>query len=178
MVKEKCVPRTIKKPTEDIFVDLQDILQPIDDIVDDVFARYPDKVSVRVKNQDDSGFQHVEISRRSVYELALSMDSDANISRLLNIDESSLRAHFKDMLSMARAVTKNKLKRVNLLYALQPKYAADRIFALKNYCGMSDNGLIEAIETETNAVFKVVPPPKPEWPVDEKIPEEVLDEES
>jgi len=101
------------------------------------------------------------ISRRQVYKYASVLSNNYLISNLLGIDKNTLAAQFKEELTVGRAVAKQKLLTRFYHLALYGNNAADRIFALKNHCGMSDNGLTEELDDiEEGIQFRVARPTK------------------
>lgn len=123
--------------------------------------------SIQNRNEIVSIYSHnlkrtVEVTRDQVYKYASVMSSNALISDLIGIDSTSLAKHFSREIKMGRAFAKQKLmvRFYNLaLYGTNP---ADRIFALKNWTAMSDQGLKEELEdAEQGADFKIRRPQKP-----------------
>ena len=104
----------------------------------------------------------VHIRRRDVYKQASVMASNNQVACLFGIDRKTIKAHFSKELDMARAYARQKLiaRFYNLaVYGTNP---ADRIFALKNWAGLTDQGLTEELDDmEEGVEFKVRRPQKP-----------------
>ena len=142
-----------------------EIFRHIDEMAEKFLSSRNDTVTIPTRDVDDDNSWHdINISRRSVYLLALNMDSNANISHILGIDRKTVKKHFHTELELARAVMRNKVKAVSPREALNGKNVVDRLFWLKNFGGMSDDGLVEDFDDEVEANFKVSIPPIPEFP--------------
>ncbi len=101
------------------------------------------------------------ISRDQVYKYASVMSSNFLIAELLGIDANTLKDLFKRELKMGRAFARQKLMVRFYNLALYGNNPADRIFALKNWTAMSDQGLKEELEdVEEGAQFKIRRPQK------------------
>lgn len=151
-----------------------EIFRHIDEMAELFLASRSDTVTLDIPDPDDGNSRKPKnFSRRSVYLLALNMDTNQNIAKILGVDDSTVKKHFKKELDLARAVMKNKVKAVSTREALNGKNVVDRIFWLKNFGGMSDNGITEDMDEEQEAVFKVTAPAIPKFP---KITKESVDE--
>lgn len=101
------------------------------------------------------------ICRDQVYKYASVMSSNNLIAELLGIDTNTLTLHFKRELKMGRAFARQKLMVRFYNLALYGSNPADRIFALKNWTAMSDQGLKEELEdVEQGTEFKIRRPQK------------------
>lgn len=104
----------------------------------------------------------VHIRRGDVYKQASVMASNNQISNLYGIDRKTMALHFTREMDMARAYAKQKLLTRFYHLAVYGNNPADRIFALKNWMGMSDQGLVEELgDMEEGVEFKVRRPQKP-----------------
>ena len=98
----------------------------------------------------------ITICRDQVYKYASVMSNNNLISELLGIDTGTLVKYFKRELTMGRAFARQKLATRFYHLALYGTNPADRIFALKNWTAMSDQGLKEELEdAEAGAEFKI-----------------------
>lgn len=118
----------------------------------------------------------VNLTRRQVYKYACSMGSNRMIAEIIGIDKATLAKHFERELNMARAFTRYKLLTRFQNLAISGTVPSYTIFALKNWCDMSDNGMMTTDEeTEDGVEFKVTRPSAPETPVNEPV--SALDED-
>jgi hypothetical protein len=120
----------------------------------------------------------VSVCRDQVFKYASVMSSNNLIADLLGIDVNTLVKNFKRELKIGRAFARQKLmvRFYNLaVYGTNP---ADRIFALKNWTAMSDQGLKEDLEdVEQGAEFKIRRPQKAiERLNDQEIRNDIADE--
>jgi len=105
--------------------------------------------------------QTVTITRDQVYKYAAVMSNNNLIAELIGIDTNTLTARFKRELKMGRAFARQKLAVRFYNLALYGNNPADRIFALKNWTAMSDQGLKEELEdVEAGTEFKIRRPQK------------------
>jgi hypothetical protein len=72
-----------------------------------------------------------------VYNLAVIGCNDREIATWFDVDESTLRYNFKDIIEKGREDLKHSLRRAMIKNALQGN-AALQIFLAKNFLGMSD----------------------------------------
>lgn len=119
----------------------------------------------------------VHIRRGDVYKQAAVMTNNNVLSHLFGIDRKTLTKHFSRELEMARAFGRQKLLVRFYHLAVYGTNPADRIFALKNWAGMSDAGLTEELgDIEDGVEFKVKRPEKPIEKIIESSPTlEVVD---
>ena len=104
----------------------------------------------------------VNISREDVYKAASVMASNNQVAALFGIDRKTMAKHFHRELDMARAFAKQKLLTRFYHLAVYGNNPADRIFALKNWAGLSDQGMVEELgEMEEGVEFKIKRPVKP-----------------
>lgn len=104
----------------------------------------------------------VTVSRDQVYKYASVMSNNTLIADLLGISKETLASNFKRELKMGRAFARQKLFVRFYHLALYGNNPADRLFALKNWGNMSDNGLKEELdEIEEGAEFQIRRPKKP-----------------
>lgn len=104
----------------------------------------------------------VHIRRGDVYKQAAVMASNNQVSHIFGIDRKTMAKHFSRELNMARAFAKQKLITRFYHLAVYGTNPADRIFALKNWTNMTDNGLTEELsDMEEGVEFKVRRPVKP-----------------
>lgn len=104
----------------------------------------------------------IQITRGDVYKQASVMASNNQVAHLFGIDRKTMAKHFSRELDMARAFAKQKLLTRFYHLAVYGNNPADRIFALKNWAGMSDSGMIEELgDMEEGVEFKVKRPQKP-----------------
>jgi hypothetical protein len=75
---------------------------------------------------------------KDVYELAVIGCNDREIARWFDLDESTLRYNFTDIMEKGREDLKHTLRRAMIKNALSGN-AALQIFLAKNMLGMSDN---------------------------------------
>lgn len=115
--------------------------------------------------------RNVYIRRGDVYKQAAVMTNNNVLSHLFGIDRKTLVIHFSRELEMARAFGKQKLLVRFYHLAVYGTNPADRIFALKNWAGMSDAGLTEELgDVEDGVEFKVKCPTKPIEKIIESTP--------
>lgn len=115
----------------------------------------------------------VHISRDDVYKAASVMASNNQVAALFGIDRKTMAKHFSKELDMARAFAKQKLLTRFYHLAVYGNSPADRIFALKNYAGLSDQGMVEELgEMDEGVEFKVKRPVKP---IDNTLPTNSLE---
>lgn len=106
--------------------------------------------------------REVHITRGDVYKQASVMASNNQVACLFGIDRKTMAKYFSRELDMARAFAKQKLITRFYHLAVYGNNPADRIFALKNWAGMSDAGLTEELgDMEEGVEFKVKRPMKP-----------------
>lgn len=104
----------------------------------------------------------VHISRDDVYKMASTMASNNQISHVFGIDRKTLAKHFSRELNMARAFARQKVIARFYHLVMNNAHPAYVIFAMKNWAGMSDNGMVEELgETDEGVEFKVKRPQKP-----------------
>lgn len=159
----------IKKPKTDADISVMPAAHPHQEVLDYIDAQAEaflssrnDKVILKSRDPTENNTWHDKTySRRTVYDLALAMVKHKNIAEIMGIDDQTLKKHFNTEIVLARAVTRNKVMAVSSREAINPKNAIDRIFWLKNFGGMSDDGLRGDEDEDTNAEFKVTKPPKP-----------------
>ncbi len=90
------------------------------------------------------------------------MASTTQVANLFGVDKNTIVKYFSREVDMARAFAKQKLITRFYHLAVYGNNPADRIFALKNWAGMSDQGLTESLEEiEEGVEFKVRRPQKP-----------------
>lgn len=132
-------------------------LEELDRIAESAIPNRHEIVSLKSVWQD----KPINISRDQIYKYAAVMSTNNLIADLVGIDVNTLTKYFKRELKMGRAFARQKLmvRFYNLtIYGTNP---ADRIFALKNWTSMSDQGLKEDLEdTEQGAEFKIRRPQK------------------
>lgn len=98
----------------------------------------------------------VNVTRDQVYRYASVMSTNSLIADLIGIDSNTLTKHFKREIRMGRAFARQKLMVRFYNLALYGSNPADRIFALKNWTAMSDQGLKEELDDiEQGAEFKI-----------------------
>lgn len=103
----------------------------------------------------------VTITRDQVYKYASVMASNMQIANVLGIDKNTLLSNFKRELTMGRAFARQKLITRFYHLAVYGNIPADRLFALKNWAGMSDMGMTEGVdEVEEGVEFVVKRPVK------------------
>ena len=103
----------------------------------------------------------VHIRRGDVYKHASVMSSNNQIASLFGVDRKTIAKHFSKEMNMARAFAKQKLLTRFYHLAVYGNNPADRIFALKNWAGMTDQGLTEELgDMEEGVEFKVRRPVK------------------
>lgn len=121
-----------------------------------------DILILQTRNSDDNNSWHAkEISRHAVYKLALTMTRNRTIATVIGIEPETLLKHFKKEIELGRAVTKSKVQAISTNEAMNSRNVVDRIFWLKNYGNMSDNGLTDTDDEEGEANFKVSKPAMP-----------------
>lgn len=117
--------------------------------------------SIPNRNELVSMNNGLTICRDQVYKYAAVMSSNNLIADLLGIDVNTLTLNFKRELKMGRAFARQKLMVRFYNLALYGNNPADRIFALKNWTAMSDQGLKEELEdVEAGTEFKIRRPQK------------------
>lgn len=97
----------------------------------------------------------INISREEVYRQASVMASNTQLCSLFGIDKESLNKHFKREVNMGRAFARQRLLTRFYNLAVYGNNPADRIFALKNWANMSDQGVTEQSENDDGVEFKV-----------------------
>lgn len=103
----------------------------------------------------------VTITRDQVYKYASVMASNSQIAALIGVDKNTILNKFGREIKMGRAFAKQKLLTRFFNLALYGNNSADRIFALKNWAGMGDNGMEEQFDdTEEGIDFKIRRPSK------------------
>lgn len=113
----------------------------------------------------------VNITRLQVYKYASVMSSNTQIADVLGIDKNTLLAHFKREITMGRAFARQKLLTRFYHLALYGNMPADRLFALKNWAGMSDTGMTDGVDDIDEGVeFVVRRPAKPIQKLEETEP--------
>jgi len=101
------------------------------------------------------------IQRQQVYKLASVMARPKQIADVLGIDDEALLRNFPREIKMGHAFGKQKLISRFYHMAVYGNNPADRIFALKNWINMTDNGLSEALtEHEEGVEFVIRRPTK------------------
>lgn len=104
----------------------------------------------------------VTVSRDQVFRYASVMASNTQIADLTGIEPETLAKYFSRELKIGRAFARQKLITRCYNLALFGNNPADRIFALKNWTNMSDQGLKEELEdVEAGAAFGIRRPQKP-----------------
>lgn len=100
------------------------------------------------------------VRRRDIYKYASVMSSTNNIAEMLGMDKNTIQKYFSKEIKMAHAFARQKMLARFYNLALYGTNPADRLFALKNWANMSDQGPTETlIEEEESAVqFKVIRP--------------------
>lgn len=134
-----------------------------------------------IPNQDEIVSLHsdmfhrtVFIRRGDVYKQASVMASNSQVAHLFGVDRKTMAKHFHRELDMGRAFAKQKLLTRFYHQAVYGNQPADRLFALKNWANMSDNGLTERLDEQEEGVeFKVKRPEKPVTP--DLVQEETLE---
>lgn len=125
-----------------------------------------------IPNQDEIVSMHsdmlnrtVRIRRGDVYKQASVMASNSQVAHLFGVDRKTMAKHFHRELDMGRAFARQKLITRFYHQAVYGNQPVDRIFALKNWANMSDNGLTERLDEQEEGVeFKVKRPEKPMVP--------------
>jgi hypothetical protein len=103
----------------------------------------------------------VNVTRDQIYKYASVMSSTSHIAALVGVDKNTIASNFARELKMARAFAKQKLVTRFYNLAVYGNNPVDRLFALKNWAGMSDNGMVEAFDDVDEGVeFKVKRPAK------------------
>ena len=104
----------------------------------------------------------VTVTRDQIYKFASVMSSNQQIAALIGVDKTTITSLFSREIKMGRAFAKQKLLTKFYHLAVYGSNPADRIFALKNWAGMSDQGMDEAFDDLDEGVeFKVRRPSKP-----------------
>jgi hypothetical protein len=103
----------------------------------------------------------VNATRDQVYKLASVMSSTTQIATIIGVDKNTINKYFSREIKMARAFAKQKLITRFFHLALHGNNPVDRLFALKNWAGLSDNGAIEDYDDPEEGVdFKIRRPAK------------------
>jgi hypothetical protein len=110
----------------------------------------------------------VTVTRDQIYKYASVMASNTQIASLIGVDKSTIGLLFAREIKMGRAFAKQKLLTRFYNLAVYGNNPSDRIFALKNWAGMSDTGMDEQFEDlESGIDFKVRRPTKPHQQMNE-----------
>lgn len=118
--------------------------------------------------------QTTQIQRGYVFKLATVMSSVSQIAGVLGIDKNTVSKYFLREVKMGHAFGRQKLLTRFYHLAVYGTNPADRIFALKNWAGLTDSGMTEALEELEDGVEFVVH--RPARPVEKLQPvEQTLD---
>ncbi len=106
----------------------------------------------------------ITLNRKTIFKMAAYGWSKTDICKTFGIDDNSLYRYFKNELELGSKSIPGRLKQVLLMQCLtNPKCPpAFLIFALKNYSGMSDEGLKDDLESNGTVEFRVKFPAKPD----------------
>lgn len=122
-----------------------------------------------------------KIQRGHVFKLASTMSSVSQIAAVLGIDKNTVTKNFNREVKMGHAFGRQRLLTRFYNLAVYGTNPADRIFALKNWAGMTDSGMTEALEElEDGVEFVVRRPTRPVEKLTDTAPalEQAADDEA
>jgi hypothetical protein len=131
-------------------------LEELDQLAEQSFPNAQEFVAIYSKNLQKT----VHIQRIQVYKYASFMSRPRQIAELLGIDDETLLSYFKTEIRMGHAFGRQKLITRFYHLAVYGNNPADRIFALKNWANMTDDGLKEELMEVDEGVEFVIRRPK------------------